>query len=71
MIAIGMVAVLFGFVMAFAVFAAFVWETGKWIYEAWFQKEPEHNGWCPVLAAEVEAERLRQSGSVKIHSRIS
>ena len=70
MVIIGILAMLFGFVAAAVVFATFIWEIGKWIYEAWFKKEPEPNGWCPILAEEVEAERRRQSGEVEIHIHI-
>lgn len=59
MVVIAMLAVLFGFVAAAVVFAAFAWETGKWIYEAWFKKEPEPNGWCSMLQEEIRAEAAR------------
>ena len=41
--------------------AAFTWFIIEWIYEAWFKKEPEPNGWCPRLAEEVAAEQAAQN----------
>ncbi|MFV2030786.1 MULTISPECIES: hypothetical protein [Neisseria] len=37
-----------------AALAGFAWGILEWIYEAWFKKEPEPNGWCPRLAEETK-----------------
>ncbi|HFC8543192.1 TPA: hypothetical protein ACFP4Q_001320 [Neisseria weaveri] len=36
-----------------AMFAGFAWGILEWVYEAWFKKEPETNGWCSRLAEET------------------
>lgn len=45
-------------------FAAIVWTIGEWIYEAWFQKKPEPNGWCPVLQREIAAGRIKRDSDL-------
>lgn len=40
-----------------AMIAGFAWGLLEWVYEAWFKKEPEPNGWCTRLAEEVREKR--------------